>query len=375
MSRLDAIGTGFSLWIDAVAATINAYLERLRPVRRIEVVEDAEGEFTIRMADPAGAADAALQPTSVVIGPSGLAHVPEQGTPVFSEGQAQIKDPAAWREVVRGSKVELLLRSSRFLFRPLELPKGASEFLDGIVRAQIDRLTPWYPTEAVYHWTAPTDLPGGRVSLTVVSTARAAALALAQPFLDFGALAVDIATMAPGADPVRVTVWQQRAGGAGAPDRTRFALKAAFVTAGMLALFCTAASGFVTGYYDAQIRQVERRLSEHRAAMRAGNGPAADSALQVLERRKHATPSSVLVIEALSSLLPEHTYATEVRIEGDKLQIIGLTRDAPALIQILEQSPHFSRAAFFAPTTRAPNEPGERFHIEARIRPYFGASL
>jgi general secretion pathway protein L len=94
--------------------------------------------------------------------------------------------------------------------------------------------------------------------------------------------------------------------------------------------------------------------------------------LNLLAKRKQTTPSSVMVLEAVSRALPDGTYVTEFRIEGDKVQIVGITRDAPSLIRLMEQSPQFSQATFFAPTTRAQNDPGERFHIEAHLKPYFG---
>ena len=90
-------------------------------------------------------------------------------------------------------------------------------------------------------------------------------------------------------------------------------------------------------------------------------------------KRKQTTPSSVMVLEAISRVLPDSTYVTELRIEGDKVQVVGISQDAPSLIRLMEQSPQFSRATFFAPTTRAQSDPGERFHIEVHITPYFGS--
>ena len=77
----------------------------------------------------------------------------------------------------------------------------------------------------------------------------------------------------------------------------------------------------------------------------------------------------MLALEALSKILPDQTYVTELRVEGNKLRLTGITRDAPALIELIEQSGRFTRATFFAPTTRSSSDTGDRFHIEAIIKP------
>ena len=56
---------------------------------------------------------------------------------------------------MRGANVQIVLQSRHFLIRSLELPAGAANFLDGVVRTQIDRLTPWRSTEAAFGTTAP----------------------------------------------------------------------------------------------------------------------------------------------------------------------------------------------------------------------------
>ena len=101
----------------------------------------------------------------------------------------------------------------------------------------------------------------------------------------------------------------------------------------------------------------------------------ASEAARSLEQHKHEIPSSVIAIEALSQVLPDDTYLTELRILGDKIQIVGVTKDAPALIRLIEQTSHFSRATFFAPTTRSASEQTEHFHIEAHIEPVYTPGL
>ena len=135
------------------------------------------------------------------------------------------------------------------------------------------------------------------------------------------------------------------------------------------ALLSTIVAVYVADNLGAQEGELARQISARRAAIRAGSDGGDRSPLAVLERRKHESPASVIVLEALSQLLPDHSYVTELHLAGNKLQISGITRDAPSLIPLIEQSQHFTRATFYAPTTRSPSDPGERFHIEARVEP------
>ena len=193
-----------------------------------------------------------------------------------------------------------------------------------------------------------------------------------QAIADLGAASVVVLTFpadaGPHAAPIRV--FEQRARGVLEIDRIRRALVALFMATGLAAALSMAYSAVALDRLDAEQQELSRKIAARRVALRTGPEFAV-SAQRMLERRKQTTPSSVVVLEALSQILPDHTFVTELRIEGDKLQIVGVTKDAPALIALIEQSQHFTRATFYAPTTRSPGEPGERFHIEAHIKPIF----
>jgi len=352
MSFLHQIGRVLSRWLDTVAAWIVAAYAKVVAAPGVRVVEEQDGTFTVQ-ADAASSAP----PERIRIINGG----------VVAAGSGNVA------AMLKASRTELVLQPESFVFRPLELPRRATEFLDGIVRAQIDRLTPWSAENAAFGWSAPVEIPNERVSVTVAATARSLVMPLVSAIAGLGADSIAVSTLAPGAanGTGLIKVFDQRVRGALELSRVRRALAAGLLVAGGLAAAAIAGDVIGGGQIDARQADVSYRIGAQRAKLRAGGDAVRDSALAALERRRHETPSSVIVLEVLSRILPDHTYVTELRIQGDKMQVVGVTRDAPSLIRLIEQSQHFTRATFFAPTTRSPSEAGEHFHIEARIEPVF----
>ena len=261
------------------------------------------------------------------------------------------------------------LQPKRFLLRPLELPARAADFVEGIVRAQIDRLTPWSASEAVFGCSAPTASGAESVTTMIAATTRKVAMTYVQAVSSFHPASVAVCTDISERDAGRVKVFEQKARGHLDAARLSRGLSILLGVVAVGALLALVVSSWIGDSLGAQESELARQISARRAAIRAGSDGSDRSPVAALERRKHETPSSVIVLETLSRVLPDHTYVTELHLAGNKLQIVGITRDAPSLIPLIEQSRHFTRATFYAPTTRSPSDPGERFHIEARIEP------
>ncbi len=347
VADIRAIGT---LWLDSVARTLLNALERIAAPRVLRLAEQDDGTFRV---------EAATSPVTV--------------PPIrITGGKVDGGLSPAFATLIKGSRAELSLLSKHFLFRPLELPRRAGEFLDGIVRAQIDRLTPWTIQDAVFGCTPPIDIANDRIALTIAATARAAVLPHVHAFTNLGARSVSVSTSfePPDAATVPVTILRQSGRDDADMPRLRYALLLALLFAVAAAVIIVSSAAIVSTRLENEAHDVARQIAAQRVAMRSDfKLPSAAAAAQrALAQRKHETPSSVILLEALSRALPDNTYLTELRLEGNKLQMVGMTRNAPALIPLIEQSSHFTRATFFAPTTQAPNDPRERFHIETRVQ-------
>jgi general secretion pathway protein L len=347
----------FDEWIAAVSRAVDTAAERFVRARQILLREREDGTFV---------ASAAAKGDGVALADISLR---------LGVGKAQPPLSAAWQAALSGSRVEVELQPAQIMTHQLDFPTRAADFLEGMIRSQIDRVTPWTVNDAVYGWSVPVPAGNDRIEVTLAATSKLKVAPLLR--------------LAEAADAASVAVF------AVVPDDARQASRILLLEkplrsvigpavhvprllrSGLLAAGVAAAASLLIGAYlgdslQSELGDVQRQISQRRNALRLeANGTA--SGLGLLAKRKQTTPSSVIVLEALSHALPDSTYVTELRIEGDKVQVVGMTQDAPSLIRLLEQSPLFTRATFFAPTTRAANEPGERFHIEAHITAYFGS--
>ncbi|MBV9562649.1 MAG: PilN domain-containing protein [Bradyrhizobium sp.] len=341
----------FDAWIAAVAAVVKAAILRIMPQRRVVLVMGDDDWFTVRF-DPA----------------DGGAKLPAQPLRLGETGHDPMLD-ARWRAALRGSRVDIRMRPEQLLFREIDFPKQAADFLGGMVRAQIDRLTPWTASEAEFGMTQPVAIANDRIALTVAATSKQRIQPLVTLATRLGAASVAGLVEVP-ADAEPVCVFERELAHGGGVDLSRL-LRLTLLGASLAAAASLLISTYAGSMLDAEQQDLQHRIAQRRAALRIDQG--SGSARALLARRKQSSPSSVMVLEAISRVLPDTTYVTELRVEGDKMQVVGLTQDAPSLIKLLEQSPQFTRATFFAPTTRDPSDPGERFHIEAHVTAYFGS--
>jgi general secretion pathway protein L len=268
-----------------------------------------------------------------------------------------------------------LVRSDRFIFKPLELPARAAEFLSGVVRAQIDRLTPWSADQAAFGFGPPTDAGSGRIVVTVAATAKSMLTPIVKALSNLGARSVVVRTAAPNeSETAPITVMEENVAHVLDAQLVRRILLVTLVASWLIAALTMTTTIIIDGNLQARQDELARQIAKERAAMlTARNNPGDPKTIaeRALLRRKNESPSDVIALEILSQILPDDTYVTEMHIESNRVRLTGVTHDAPQLIRLIERTRHFSQATFYAPITHSSSNPGDHFSIEARMEPNF----
>ena len=356
------IGAVLRRWIEVLATLYLAWREGRRELRSLIVTRDNQ-HVVVRQAEPAR--DAMLrdaQAGNVVA--------------VLTPGAGISADLS---RAVHSSFVVLEFPADKVVVRRITVPAQARKFLSGVIRNQIERLSPWPANGVVYGFAA--EAGAGDAAVVEVRILMAARSDVDAARQDLAALGLPVdRIVARGSDTEAadevtgsVTLWSRLADTS--PERLGSAARtigfgiAASVGVSLLlgswALVSTASIRNDSEEVAARSRVLQRQAQTGRTASSMASIPPAQRAWLL----KETSISSVILIEALSRALPESAYVNEIRLEKESLRIMGLADDAPALLGPLERSEHMTDVHFFAPTARGPDGKLFRFSIEAHVEP------
>jgi general secretion pathway protein L len=345
------VGVILKRWIEVLAALLFSCHEAWRSRRSLIVCCDTDG-LRIRQVGAGTAREETMCTIPV-------------GTPAPNEVV----------QIAHKGLIVLELPPEKITARRIGVPTKAREFLPGIIRNLIDRLSPWQADQAIYGFEAkasPEDPTA--LDVVVVVTSRAIVDAAREEVATIGLVVDRIIVRESAGDTVApVALWSRVA------DAPRVGADHAHRLIGMAIAGCVALSFVVSvlavmsavslrnSSEDAESRSetLQRQLHLTRNAVVNASLDPAESAWLA----KQSTPSAVVSLEELSRALPDTSYLTDLQLEHDTMRIIGLAADAPSLVAPLERSGHFSGVHFFAPTTRDPDATLYQFHIEAQVEP------
>jgi general secretion pathway protein L len=288
-----------------------------------------------------------------------------------SHGPMPAPVAAALRAAAQGSApIVLRLSSEEVVERTVQIPKGASDVIEPVLRNQMNRFVPWPQEDTHFGYTVTENAPGApdQINVQVTATTRAvldAALAEARVFgvrpglVDYAAregthVGTVLLSLAP--DP-RLKVARRLNSGLAA-------ILAISLLAGGAGAYRLWQLGSENAELDARIATLRKRIAES-GNHNAQNAQLREAAAALIER-KAGEPPVVRLIDALSRALPDNASLTELEIKGATARMTGRSDEATALIAAVEAAPEYEDAAFAAPTTRDAGGGAESFTITAR---------
>src|SRR5262249_32810662 len=173
--------------------------------------------------------------------------------------------PAQWNSAFRGGRVETLLQPAHVMTHRLDFPGKAADFLDGMIRSQVDRLTPWSASEAVFGWSAPVPIANDRIEVTFAATARQKV----GPVLDLGGAtdAASVAILVPApeaAAPIKLMDQKLRSVIGSAVNVPRL-LGGILLATALTAAASLLINAYLGGSLQSELGDLQQRISQRRA--------------------------------------------------------------------------------------------------------------
>jgi general secretion pathway protein L len=350
---LNSVKRAIVWFLDGLAETVIELTDRLQKRAPVRLIEQGGGAYALQRPD--GRLDAAV-----------VRIAEADGKPTLQ--------PLDIAQKLAGADVDVVLPNDELLIRTLDpLPAESRQYLDGIVRHQLERLVPWRADNVLYSYdAAPASDGDGRLIVKVAATARSlhAPLLAALSALSPRRLRLLFRSAAEGGGDIAIPLDRGTASNGGM-QRLRYGIASALAA---LLLISAAAFGYLM-YSWQQVSDALAAAETSETALRkqlGGRGPqetAASRDLRAILERKKAQPLTVLAIDALSNALPEDTWLTELQVVDGLVRISGVSRSVADLVPNIQGAPIFADSTFFSPTTRLTNGQGDSFHLQMRLVP------
>jgi general secretion pathway protein L len=256
--------------------------------------------------------------------------------------------------------------------RSLELPRNAQEDAGRILDLDLERATPFKRTD-VYCATLLEDGPnrGPRVRARHLMIKRQSVEPILGELNAAGA-PVDFIDSWDEANrqplPVNFLASQQQT-----DSSTGRGLSVTTMLLALLALLGLSAILIANSRYQTALETVKGQVAQARgqatSVRRAlDTSEAALTEIGQLQSLKLATTPTVEVLDALTKLLPDTVWLTDLRLENGQLDITGLAKSGAALLPLFAHSPLFADAALASAVNFDPQENKERFSLRVRVR-------
>jgi general secretion pathway protein L len=265
----------------------------------------------------------------------------------------------------RGVAATIRLPPAAGLSVMMILPAAAETNLDQVVSFELDRRTP-FKREEVYHRQRVAErLDGGKrisVQLTVVPRREVdGALALARVL----GLALDRIEVA-GQEASNFLPAQSGLLPSRSPPLLVGGLMLATAILAGLAVFTPLQRAHRTlATLQQTLATVKERADESMRLQKQVDAAIQESGF--LAARKRQVPVASEVLNALTHLLPDDTWLSELEIAKSEVHINGYAASASAILSLVDQSQRFFAAAYRSPVVQDLQANREQFNIAARI--------
>jgi general secretion pathway protein L len=269
----------------------------------------------------------------------------------------------------------LALSRKQAMIKNLSLPAAVEENLDGMLRFEMDRHTP-FSAEDVYftHRVVSRDRDTARIAVELVVVPRRSASTFIEMLADIGVTPSSM--VVDGREqPIEPGVFAScpnllAAGGkvqnrsVSRRGRIRLMQAVAFLFA-VAVLMPVIDQRLIQQSLQQQVvvaKEAATRAEDARSQLRALLEPGKEFA-----RLRSSTPLAVAVLNEVTEIVPDDTWLNRLEIGRGQIRLQGESEQAAALLALFEANQMFSDARFSSTVTRNARSERDRFAIEATI--------